>query len=244
VQPVDPGDRLDALRRRLAEADAGVEHDAFARDAGLARNAERAREERLDVGHDVDRRVGLVAIMHDHDRCSVLGHDRGHVGVALQAPHVVDHGGALGERPAGHLGLHRVDRDRRAERADGREHRRESAPLLLGAHPHGAAIGARRLGADVDDVGAVCDHLSRVGDRPLRVDEFSAVGERVGREVEHPHDHGTARREQPVEPPGGRLPRPRMHRHMIADRRHALALRAKVRRCQVTWREGQWAVSS
>ena len=52
---------VDALLRRLAEADAGVEHDALARNAGARGDVERAGEERRDVGHDVDRRIGGVA---------------------------------------------------------------------------------------------------------------------------------------------------------------------------------------
>ena len=56
-----PGDGRDALLRRLAEADAGVEHDVLARDAGARGDVERAGEERRDIGHDVDRWIGGLA---------------------------------------------------------------------------------------------------------------------------------------------------------------------------------------
>ncbi len=49
----------DALFRRLAEADAGIEHDLLAPDAGLFGDGERALEKRHHVGDDVDRGVGL-----------------------------------------------------------------------------------------------------------------------------------------------------------------------------------------
>ena len=98
---VEPGDAGHALLRRLAEADAGIEHDALARDAGARGDFERAREERGHVGDDVDRRIGALAIVHDDDRRAALGDDARHVGIALQAPDVVDDRGAQLERPGG-----------------------------------------------------------------------------------------------------------------------------------------------
>ena len=96
-----PGERDDALLRRLAEADAGVEHDLVARDAGAVGDRERTGEERRDVGHDVDRRVGSLAIVHDDHRNAALRDHARHVGVALQAPDVVGDGGPGVERPGG-----------------------------------------------------------------------------------------------------------------------------------------------
>ena len=51
----EPRDADDALFRRLAEADAGIEHDHVARDAGLRGDLQRAGEEGDDVGDDIDR---------------------------------------------------------------------------------------------------------------------------------------------------------------------------------------------
>ena len=42
-----PRKQRDALLRRLAKADAGIEHDILARDAGAGRDLERAGEESL-----------------------------------------------------------------------------------------------------------------------------------------------------------------------------------------------------
>src|SRR5580658_10323512 len=58
-----PGDTGEALLGRLAEANTGIEHDLIASDARLPRDFERAREELRDVGDDIDRRVGMVAIV-------------------------------------------------------------------------------------------------------------------------------------------------------------------------------------
>src|SRR6266581_772333 len=60
-----PRDRSDALLWRLAESDAGVEHDHVARNAGALGNGERAGEERRDVGHDVDAIDGEALGMLD-----------------------------------------------------------------------------------------------------------------------------------------------------------------------------------
>ena len=73
LELAEPRDRDEALLRRLAEADAGIEHDVLARDAGARGDLERAREERRDIGHDVDRGIGGLAVVHDDDRHGVLG---------------------------------------------------------------------------------------------------------------------------------------------------------------------------
>jgi len=67
---VEPGDANQALLRRLAKADAGIEHDALAGNTGTGGNGERAFEERGDVGDDVDPRIGGIAIVHDDDGAS------------------------------------------------------------------------------------------------------------------------------------------------------------------------------
>ena len=55
---VEPGDTNQTLLRRLAEADAGIEHDPLARDAGACRDVERAPKEVRHLGDDIDRRIG------------------------------------------------------------------------------------------------------------------------------------------------------------------------------------------
>ena len=60
---------------------------------------------------------------------------------------------------------------------------------------HGAR--ARRLAADVDQVGAIRHHPTRVIERLRRVEVEAAVRERVGRDVEDPH-HERARQVERV----------------------------------------------
>src|ERR1700692_4432035 len=74
AEPFEPGDRLHALLRRLAEADAGIEHDAVAPDAGARGDVERACEEALHLRHDVERRIGALAVVYDDDRTAASGH--------------------------------------------------------------------------------------------------------------------------------------------------------------------------
>ena len=85
-----PRDADDALLGRLAEADAGIEHDFLARDAGALGDLQRAGKERNHIGDDVDAFIGAVAIMHHDHRHAALGDEPRHVRIALQAPDVVD----------------------------------------------------------------------------------------------------------------------------------------------------------
>ena len=93
------------LLPRLAEADAGIEQDPAEGRAGRCRKVEGALEEALDVVEDVDRRIGLVPVVHDDDRRARLRHGVRHAGIALQAPDVVDDAGAEPRRLARHLAL-------------------------------------------------------------------------------------------------------------------------------------------
>ncbi len=156
---VEPGDADQALLRRLAEADAGIEHDALARDAGARGDFERAREELGDVGDNVDGWIGGIAIVHDDDGRIVLGDDARHVGVALQPPHVVDDRGAGLERPGRHGGLHRVDRDRNAEP----DHGRQDAGKARCAPPRAAPQPHRHRAASIPRRYRECRRLRRPG---------------------------------------------------------------------------------
>ena len=176
-----------ALLRRLAEANAGVESDPLPCDAGPVGDVQRARKEAGDVGHDVDRRIDGLAIVHGDDEGAVIGGDTRHVMIALQAPDVIDDRSASLEREPGDRRRHRIDGDRRAERDNVSQHRAQAGNFLLGGHGLLAAIGARRLGAHVNDVGAVGDHPPGLGQSVVRREEAAAVRERVGRDVENTH---------------------------------------------------------
>ena len=103
--------------------------------------------------------------MHDDDAGARLGDRRRHIGIALQAPDIIDDRDARGERAARRLRLIGVDRDRDAALRDERvEQRREPRPLLVRRERRVAR--PRRFGADVDDVGAVGGELSAPGPAP------------------------------------------------------------------------------
>ena len=67
------------------------------------------------------------------------------------------------------------------------------AQLLLGGDVVGA--GARRLAADVENVGALLGELQAVRDGGLRRRMQAAVGEAVGRDVDDAHDARTVERQ-------------------------------------------------
>src|SRR5690349_13528798 len=84
----DACDRGEALLRRFAEADARIEHDVLPRDAGVRGNLQRAAKERGYICHDVDRRIGRLAVVHDDHRHRRLGYYPRKLALALQAPDV------------------------------------------------------------------------------------------------------------------------------------------------------------
>ena len=57
-----------------------------------------------------------------------------------------------------------------------------------------ARARARGLASDVEEVGAFVEQLERVRNGAFRLEELSAVGERVGRDVDHAHDERAADR--------------------------------------------------
>ena len=173
---VEPRQRHHALLRRLAEADAGIEHDIARRNTGLRRDLERAGEEGRDILHDVDAGIGAVAVVHD-DHGHIARRDQaGHVGIALQAPDIVGDRSAMIQRPGDDGRFHAVDRDGNAERDHIGQHRLQ--PLQLFVRRDGSrSIGPGGFRADVDDIGAFGDHAPGLRQRASGCDELSAVGE-------------------------------------------------------------------
>ncbi len=93
----------------------------------------------------------------------------------------------LGNRGARDLGFIGVDGDRDVTiPREGFDDGQDAAELLVDRHRIGAR--ARGFAADVEDVGAIVDHLQPVGDGARRVEPPPAIGERVGRDVDDPHD--------------------------------------------------------
>ena len=120
---------------------------------------------------------------------AALGDQRGHLRVAAQRGHVVDHRRAGVERRGGHRGLGGVDRDLRGAVRPSPAPRSPAA--RAGAPPRratGSAPGGstrRRCRGSSAPSRSSCEP---VGDRRRRVEVAAAVGERVGRDVDHAHD--------------------------------------------------------
>ena len=81
--------------------------------------------------------------------------------------------------------------------------------------------GTRRLAADIDNVGAGCDERTAVCDRTLGIEPAPAIGEAVGRHVEHAH-HERAVEGKPAQ--GGRGADSSAAAHLRAGEKRAPAL--------------------
>ena len=64
---------------------------------------------------------------------------------------------------------------------------RNQTPQFLG-RGDARRIRARGFRAYVDDVGALFLHMHGVREGAIRIQVFAAIGERIGRDVQHAHD--------------------------------------------------------
>ena len=132
---VQTPDELEILRRRLAEADPGIEADTLLGDAGRDREPKPLLEEGGHLGSNVlvarvDLHGAWLALhVHQAEIGAALRHDLGQIGVAPQRGDVVDELDAELERAPGDLALRRVDRERHA--VEPLEHGNDPAELLL-----------------------------------------------------------------------------------------------------------------
>ena len=133
-----------------------------------------------------------LARVHDHEAAVALDRDLDHLGVG-EARHVVQDRGAQLGRDAGHLrvaGVDGHDGARSRELADDWHH----APGLL-LRVDRRKPGTRGLAAHVNDVGPVVEQLHTPLDGLVGGVVDAAVGEGVGRHVEHAHDARTRQRQ-------------------------------------------------
>ena len=129
--------------------------------------------------------------MHQDQGGAGVCDDRGEIGVVLQATDVVDDRCARGHGLPGDRGFVRVDRHRHATvTRQCCDHRQHASQFLAGVDGLGA--GPRRLAANVQNVGAVGNHLQAIVDCSRGVESPSAVGEGVRRDVDDPHDERAA----------------------------------------------------
>ena len=209
-EPADPGDELEVVVFRLAEADARVQPHPLLRHARGDDLSQPPLEERAYLVDDVlvarrdlhRRRISLH--VDEADVGTGLGDDADHVGVPAQGRHVVDEAGAELERPPRDPGLRRIDRDRSREAAlpERLEHRDDASELLV----HGDRMRARprRLAPDVDDRSTLGGQALGMGDGRGRVLECPPVREGVGSHVHDAHHrragatHGQRTRHGPI----------------------------------------------
>ncbi len=177
----------------LAESYTRVEGDARAVEAGRAGGGDAQLEEVVDV----EQHVAVARVLLHGARVALGVHEaerrgpRGYGDAALvmrERRDVVEHDRAGGQRRLGHGRLARVDRDgdRAAALAQSLYHRQDAVELLL--ERHGFGPGARRLAADVEDVGPRLGQREAVRDGVRGAGEEAAVGEAVRGDVDHPHD--------------------------------------------------------
>ncbi len=178
---LERAEQRQVVRQRLAEADAGIDDQPRAGDAGGFTGFDAGAEPIVDVEDDIvivgfvlhGARVALG--MHQHDRQPGPRRGLEARGIMAQGRDVVDEVHAGLSRAAHHLGLARVDgkpgaRAGRQRLDDGAD----AAPFLLRIDRIGA--GPRRFPADVEDVGPLRLQLQRVGDGRIRRQIAPAVG--------------------------------------------------------------------
>ena len=109
--------------------------------------------------------------------------------------HVVDDARAGPQRSAGNGGLYGINRKRNFDaRRQFFDHRYDAAQFLGFSHRLRARTGG--FAAEVENFRALRDQLQRVRDGPGRIKKFSAVGKRIGGDVDDPHDECRSREDK------------------------------------------------
>jgi hypothetical protein len=180
----------------LAETEAGVEDD---REAVYTRAASAAdggveilgdSEHHVGDGAELAPGFGRAAHVVEDEAGVVLNDGLGEEGIPGEAAGVIDDFGAVFNGEFGYLGLIGIDRDGDAEFAfEALEDGDEAADFLGGGDTGAAGLGG--FGADVDDVGALLFEFEGAGKSAVGILVKTAVGERVGGDVEDAHDEGS-----------------------------------------------------
>ncbi len=184
---------LVVLRGCFTKADAGIDDDLFAANAGgLGRGdaLTKVSKQVLDkiVVVDVMLHIGRgFADVHQDDGRAAVSNDTGHVGIEAEGADVVDDIGTGLEGLARDFGFVGVDGDGdvalRAESLDERD-----GALEFFGEADALCAGACGFAADVDDVGAGLDQLQGVFECGGVFDKPAAVGEGIGRGVDDSHE--------------------------------------------------------
>ncbi len=145
----------------FAKADAGIEANSLARDAGGTRARRAARADSRALRRQHRSTSGFPASSAACPACASRTRRRRCppptpiiAASPVKAGHVVDDLGAGLNRRAGDRRLARIDRNRNLYLADERLNDRQHAPQLL-VHRYGFGVRPRTLAADVQQVGAI-----------------------------------------------------------------------------------------
>ena len=197
------------MRARFAEADAWIEcniHGVDATGYGMGKTLSKKISHlahHIFIARMLLHRARRPLHVHDHQPRPRAPHDFRHRGIAAQTGDIIDNRRASLHRGGGDFGFAGVDRDHAARfhRSHGAyrtyrpyflrqraNHRQHAAHFLRLADRIRA--GAGRFAADVDDLRAFLHHLQAVGDRGIHSRIPAAVGKRIQRHIEHPHDPG------------------------------------------------------
>ena len=186
-------EQLEVLRRRLAEADAGVDDDALAVDARPPRAASiRSRRNAATSRDDVvvDRfglhRSRRAAHVHQADAAAPDARRRARArpasrSAAMSLTMSAPRSSATRMTSTLVVSIETGTPRPTAAASTGTD----AGELVLERRP--AARRPARLAADVEDVGAFGEHLLAAGDRLRRRQRRAAFGERVGRDVDDSH---------------------------------------------------------
>ena len=183
---------LRILLLALAEPEARVDHDPFALQALPHRAVHGRVELHRQIGHRIFERRQLGPRLRRaahvvQDQPGVGLNDRAReLRVRRQAGRIVDDIGAQLQRLGRHARLIGIHRKRNRQPSLQTLQNRNQPPQFLGfGYPHRA--GAHRFGSDVDDVGALFLQLHGAREGAVGIAVFSAVRERIGRDVENSH---------------------------------------------------------
>jgi hypothetical protein len=144
-------------------------------------------EHHVVVGGGAVHVAPLAAEVHDDRGDLAIGHESGHLGIEAKAAHVVQEVGARVQRRPSDLGLRGIDGERsRAASPQIADHGSDPLQLLFSFD----ARGPRTCGfaTHVHDVGPGLEERKPAADRRIRVSMLAAVGERIGGNVQDPHD--------------------------------------------------------
>ena len=196
-----PPQQGQVMRKRLAETEAGVDHQLIAGYSGALKRRDPPGKKGSHLGHYIKvfrtvlhaaRVLPHVHGRQNHPRACRLGCCRERARLA-KGPDIVEHRDPHRAHPQHHFGLVGIDGQGNAKAGAATQHRHQALHFHLQGHRFGAR--PRRLGADIEQISPLLHKAGRVRDRGIRVEMAAAVRERIRRHVDHPHQEWPLQRE-------------------------------------------------